>query len=108
MEVSKEAPKRANKKETERHTTLTLELSTMKTQKQKKEMNSKTPKIKNFIATKKEKKVRKRKKSVPQKKANVGSTTTLCTSSKKSCKRKLEKKTLRAMIGSLEKSEREK
>ena len=33
LEVSKEAPKRANKKETKGHTTLTLELSTMKTQK---------------------------------------------------------------------------
>lgn len=51
------------------------------------------------------KEVRKRKKSVPQKKVNVGSTTTLCTSLEKSYEGKLEKKTLRTMI---EKSEREK
>ena len=83
-------------------------------------MNAKTPKIKSkhkkknnnnnqkLYHNKERKEVRKRKRSVPQKKANVGSTTTLCTSLKKSCRGKLEKKTLRAMIGSLEKSEREK
>ena len=72
LEVSKKAPKRANKKEIKGHTTLTLELSTMKTQKQeKKKMNAKTPKIKSkhkkiiiiiirsFITTKKEKKYEK-------------------------------------------------
>ena len=48
------------------------------------------------------------KRGVPQKRANVGCTTTPCTNSKKSCRRKLEKKKLRVMIGSLEKSEKEK
>ena len=77
---------------------------------QKSKANTKKKKNNNqkLYHNKERKEVRKRKRSVPQKKANVGSTTTLCTSLKKSCRGKLEKKTLRAMIGSLEKSEREK
>ena len=43
------------------------------------------------------------KRGVPQKRANVGCTTTPCTNLKKSYRRKLEKKTLRVMIGSLQK-----